>query len=402
MNRVRSRGSLAQLHTQKDWRIWGSCSESSEVLTSTNLLTVRTGHLATMSDINTLGYYKLSKEGKVIFSPMKILIQESVLDAGNGPTRTVVTGANCSGTVRNQSLRSELWIGTEYFGINSSGIIECPPLIPRDEIDDLLIETQTSVLSKRCRSDNDLFESLAEINKTISLLPSILQGVTKVMTKPSSKQKLGALASVYLAGRYGLMPLIKDIEGVMKGLEKIIGKVRKTTRANANVRQVSNARVEAVGSSAGWMMDVVDVHSLSIRSMSLDEFSASLSHNIGFSSKSLSTLPWELVPYSFVVDWFTNLGDLIGSFAPNVGCKQLGSCYTVFEERVRYITMAEHIVKPLWVLNTPADGGYFSSITLKQRIVGPLQRGFVIKNDFRFDNITRSLDAISLILQKIR
>jgi hypothetical protein len=49
---------------------------------------------------------------------------------------------------------------------------------------------------------------------------------------------------------------------------------------------------------------------------------------------------WELVPFSFIIDWFLNVGKIIGSWAPKVGLKPLASWYTV-EDTVRHTMTAE-------------------------------------------------------------
>lgn len=38
---------------------------------------------------------------------------------------------------------------------------------------------------------------------------------------------------------------------------------------------------------------------------------------------------WEIVPYSFICDWFFNVGKTIASWTPNIGFKQLASWVTV-------------------------------------------------------------------------
>lgn len=42
---------------------------------------------------------------------------------------------------------------------------------------------------------------------------------------------------------------------------------------------------------------------------------------------------WELVPFSFVADWFANIGDTIAAWTPNVGIRQRASWVTVRETR---------------------------------------------------------------------
>jgi hypothetical protein len=38
---------------------------------------------------------------------------------------------------------------------------------------------------------------------------------------------------------------------------------------------------------------------------------------------------WELIPFSFIVDWFFNVGNTIGSWTPEMGTKTLASWYVI-------------------------------------------------------------------------
>jgi hypothetical protein len=40
---------------------------------------------------------------------------------------------------------------------------------------------------------------------------------------------------------------------------------------------------------------------------------------------------WELVPFSFIVDWFFNVGETLAAFTPNYGIESLASWYTVVD-----------------------------------------------------------------------
>jgi hypothetical protein len=53
---------------------------------------------------------------------------------------------------------------------------------------------------------------------------------------------------------------------------------------------------------------------------------------------------WELVPFSFVIDWFINVGDTLASWTPHYGLKALASWYTV--EDIVY--QSRRAVNPWW------------------------------------------------------
>lgn len=46
---------------------------------------------------------------------------------------------------------------------------------------------------------------------------------------------------------------------------------------------------------------------------------------------------WELIPFSFIIDWFFNVGQTIASWTPNAGLRTLASWYTVLETHYQEI-----------------------------------------------------------------
>jgi hypothetical protein len=122
----------------------------------------------------------------------------------------------------------------------------------------------------------------------------------------------------------------------------------------------------------------------------------------GLGTKELMKLPWELVPFSFVVDWFANVGDFYGSFLPTPGYTQLGSC-VVSERTTSVVHNVTSFTQPSYAYNMirPCTGSLTLTSTRKIR-AGLMAPGLVIKSDFRFSNLTRCADAVALLLQRMR
>jgi hypothetical protein len=47
---------------------------------------------------------------------------------------------------------------------------------------------------------------------------------------------------------------------------------------------------------------------------------------------------WELIPFSFIIDWFFNVGETLASFTPNYGIESLASWYTVVDTKYQRIS----------------------------------------------------------------
>jgi hypothetical protein len=149
----------------------------------------------------------------------------------------------------------------------------------------------------------------------------------------------------------------------------------------------------------GWRSNVMhQVHDVvDLRAMSLDEYVQDLASNLGFTGKGFVGLAWELIPFSFVVDWFANVGDYFYSLVPAFGYKQLGSCLVTTRYRTSIFTVLEPVEQPgseYDIVEAPT-GTVAGSIWTKTRQALTLP-GLGIKTDFRLNELTRMGDAFSL------
>jgi len=51
-----------------------------------------------------------------------------------------------------------------------------------------------------------------------------------------------------------------------------------------------------------------------------------------FGLDSLAEAAWDLIPFSFIVDWFVDIGTFIAAWTPEMGLKPLASWYTVITD----------------------------------------------------------------------
>lgn len=276
-------------------------------------------------------------------------------------------------------------------------------VISGTDLNDFVVEHTTKVLNGRGRPDHDLWESLAELDKTLALLPQLFKAIRGMVPRGNKANYQKKLSEVWLMYRYGIKPLLSDVEGVMKGVKKTVGLIRKTTRSKGKLDAHKAEVLTLTGGFPSLNVMVQNFDDVEVRCMSLDEYEATLAFNIGFSMKGLATLPWELVKYSFVVDWFTNVGDFLGSIVPLPYVKQLGSCIVI--RRLRTITLNELPCTPVagYDLVRSGSGFYTRTQTTYNRVAGlGGAPKVVIRSNFRFDNLTRSLDALALLLQKLK
>jgi len=401
------------------------------------------GYAESMTDILIPGYHKRVKAGEVFFNPMshrRIVIGEGTGTWLGGLTATFT---NCSTTQvykpqwkyfmrsGNAGSRSS---GYNFSGFNANGEVNhIVSAIPETIVDNLIAEVSTKCQNERGRGGTNLFESFAEGEQLFRLLPGLLRDLHNVLRSNMVKIILdpvryrgrsvriydphynGAVArakgaaSIYLAFRYGVTPLVKDIEAVIDGaLKKVGDRVRTASRAQQSVSVNS-----ATSSDVPWFSSLLfrrrdrRVDTVTVRAMSLDESAWDLKGNIGLTTKNLFTTPWELIPYSFVADWFLNIGDLLGALYPSTSLTQLGSCITVLQEtHFYYQTQAVGVYPSTRTDMVMSSTGELITHEMhyeyKYRTPSlPLPR-LVVKTDFRFQNALRSMDALSLCVQQLK
>lgn len=130
--------------------------------------------------------------------------------------------------------------------------------------------------------------------------------------KAQLEEITNAVSQVWLTYRYGIMPNVYLIQDLVKAHESHDRIYNRWTDADSSVFSAASLDLPEGWSASG---EISTVHRAFIKR----RFDASRKVTRAakeFSYDLLSTA-WELVPLSFVVDWFLNIGDLIRSLAGN-------------------------------------------------------------------------------------
>lgn len=204
-----------------------------------------------------------------------------------------------------------------------------------------------------------------------------------------------------LAWTYAVSPTISDVQSAVKtlvetdfGSRRLIGKSRSTLRTASYVSSRTASGDSSWWTSAKESLDVqVFVrHGLTARITNPNMFLASTS---GFAT---ATLPWDLVPLSFIGDWFGNFGTVLGSLSAFAGVSIEGPYSTTFARGVKLRNTVDGaaytgVPSASWQTTSSVK---FEGVSCG-RSLGVPQPSFVI---YPFEGLSwrRGLNAIALIV----
>lgn len=340
----------------------GSCGETTENLRQVLFegSFVPKTFYESMQDVVTPRFTELSAKGHIINSPMTSVKRTNT---ENMFTQYVDYSygymAQCDPVPADKT-----WIDVQLLDYGtrpSSHILSGDyglPDIPSNKLDTDFISTmRTQAVSKAWASatlnEAEVLVQIGESEKTVASLVSIFKRFIKIIkilkTGKLWKLKLEftpkELADRYMELRYALRPLLYDLVGNIAALNHEAGELndRLTFRSfvleSENSEDVSTVTHQTVTNSVATWKKLYELTRLADRKV---EVRAGVLTEL----ETLSKLPvwgfanpveavWELVPFSFIVDWFFTVGDTIAAWTPLYGLKQLASWVVTTDTVVR-------------------------------------------------------------------
>ncbi len=180
---------------------------------------------------------------------------------------------------------------------------------------------------------------------------------------PRSKAMAAALADTYLEFVFGWIPLKKDIQDAIAGLldrydqpDRVIikGKGIVGWNESATDQQLFNTDFIEVLQSRISVNTVDYRFRASIKTGAINGV-RSVSSTLGILPERFLPTVWELIPYSFVVDYFLNIGDIIESYA-------FQRCGIEWGTRTIRTKSAIYYGTPRCVFMQSAPAGYYPSV----------------------------------------
>lgn len=237
---------------------------------------------------------------------------------------------------------------------------------------DTYTDEQTLALTRAFAQLNDptalLAVTIGEGKKTVTMLSSIARTMFKVarlikrgislkrqILSAADKATAKQAASAYLQVRYGLRPLYYEVNGYLEAISKwgrdpIRTRFRAFEKGSKYEFNVASTTVQLQEAYLDIELQTDKVTQFVVSGGVLCEalrYHKTQAEQLGLTSP-LSTV-WELIPFSFIVDWFVNTSDLFASFEPHVGLEPI-TWWNSVVETTTFTTRVKSIVP-----NGPAD-----------------------------------------------
>lgn len=178
----------------------------------------------------------------------------------------------------------------------------------------------------------EVLTTLAESGKTIDYIVSklyviarLLRGFTKKAFEAvdlaevvSGAKKHAKLVDEYwLELRYAIRPLVIDVENLVKALEKESLQQTWTFRSGdlegGNYQRVYTTTISGVRYDVSVDFEWMEKYTAGLYTrLKFDELNLSR-----FGLTNFATMAWEIVPFSFIFDWFFNIAGTIAALNPN-------------------------------------------------------------------------------------
>lgn len=135
----------------------------------------------------------------------------------------------------------------------------------------------------------------------------------------SSSQALEDFFNLWLEARYGWRPLLYDIQDILKALRhKSSSAIQRRSARHVVPIEVSDTTSGSVDNAVTWQVEKEQVGECSLRAV--------VFHKSDMSPIGINPLitAWEVTKYSFVVDWFIDIGSWLQAISPRAGYSELG------------------------------------------------------------------------------
>lgn len=289
----------------------------------------RPQHIHMIDQVNP-GYFKAKREGGLLpVSPMR-----------KTSYRYSIIPAACNGQLNHVDLP---WSRSYNFVGLASGFEDRLAVIPQPEYPD--VDPDITLQAALASAQTDAWDTatfMAELGKTVEMFTSfrgrVMQHYTKVLElgdRIHSSRNTGkllfayadAFAEAWLTLRYGLRPLYYDAIAIQRAVHQLSeGVTNPLARGWSTGNLATNRSRITNGVDLNWSIPVgagFGDGATVMQWSAYKEISEQSRATVGVRVSTrvatmfdMAVTSWEMMPWSFILDWFITVGDAIAAFSP--------------------------------------------------------------------------------------
>jgi hypothetical protein len=223
-------------------------------------------------------------------------------------------------------------------------------------------------------------ELVKDFNQTISMLrhpfgrsiqlsKKILRKRNRFAGPKTGRDMLRATRDAWLEERYGWGPIILDMDSILRESAQIgIDKGSRRVARASDQTSVAQTKAIDVYMIPGYQLRGVgevtanyksSVHCGVIYDVESESRIEALNRVMGFRPRDIPATVLECIPYSFVADWFWNIGDWLQAIVPVPGVKIQGQWTTTVVEKNFRFPSGQLILG--WNINNPPPATYYGT-----------------------------------------
>lgn len=268
--------------------------------------------------------------------------------------------------------------------------------------------------SKAYSPQFDGLTNLGELRETLKMLRNPLAGlqglVKKFFAKPRRVKRLSPdryrhyIADQWLEYRYGIMPLIYTAQdlidmSVYLAMMENAYPVRSGSYFQKPVQRLSVGGPVSAEMSASGYVDITRDVRCGVTLIARSTMDNSWQNVWGLTASDIPSTVWELIPFSFVVDWFSNVGNWIRAITPSNRVKIIASSCSVTTSEI-WTVYATSLIAANGKTGRCTSRCIREKKALERRTSIPVP--VLPSMDIRFlKNLKRPLDSIALLLKPV-
>lgn len=286
-----------------------------------------------IQDVVTPDFKKRMKKGEIINNPLDILTYRANATPLSWDYHFLNVPYQNRCPTRDDEGYAKVNLESTYGSAKSLATYGTLPNIDVQRLKDLAIAQAFANVDV---SEAALWATLGELEETVTGLVSLFKRLLGLYGKLRRKEyglilkqalTYENVSNLYMEFRYGLRPLYYDCKQLYAAWSAIVNKKipRTTFRSRESESKETNSDTVIIVNDVIRCHKTTSIHrDVTVSAGVLTDIEVANPLQILGLDKSIEAV-WELIPYSFVIDWFFNVGTTIAAWTPNAGIRCLAS-----------------------------------------------------------------------------